>query len=356
MPGTFNGRVAYASVRFTGPGAPEFRMQSGDFASVAMSGSLVRLTFQDEMAPAESCAQLSVRESLGGYARVGTWTNAYIEIQPLDTANAAAELDFDLVVLQEATGVPIPAFVPPPPPPPGPSLVGLQAWWRADDIALANGAPVVTWIDRTANGNDLTVPAGGVSPTYITSDPLFNGQAAVNFTILSGFRKALPVGFGSGSAALAAYMVLKFDPDPSLGFNTIFIMGWGDPTIPESLAFRADVPGQPWGTQTNSTSWFANPIYGTTLVAAFRNAAGAGWNSSSFEINNVVSGPLFPVGGAPVNVSTPVAEVTIGGRFANFGNYIFSGQIAEVLYYDTEQTPAERAATYSYLQTRYAIP
>lgn len=57
-----------------------------------------------------------------------------------------------------------------------------------------------------------------------------------------------------------------------------------------------------------------------------------------------------------MNVSTPVAEVTIGGRFANFGNYIFSGQIAEVLYYDTEQTPAERAATYSYLQTRYGIP
>lgn len=225
MPGTFDGRLAFASILFPTPGAPAFRTQSGDFASVAVVGGVTRLTFQDPIAPYQGFPSLTLRSATGGYVSVVDWTSTYLDVETLDTTGAPAEIEFDLTVVQQTVSFVVPPA--PPPPPPGPSLVGLQAWWRADDIALANGAPVVTWIDRTANGNDLTVPAGGVSPTYITSDPLFNGQAAVNFTILSGFRKALPVGFGSGSAALAAYMVLKFDPDPSLGFNTIIIMGWG---------------------------------------------------------------------------------------------------------------------------------
>lgn len=71
-------------------------------------------------------------------------------------------IDFD----QDETGLP----------------VGPYVWYRGEDLeaTLADGDPVTTWVDRTGNGFDLTVPSGGYgSPTFRSSD--LNGLGTVDW-------------------------------------------------------------------------------------------------------------------------------------------------------------------------------
>lgn len=336
-------------------------MQSGDFASVAMSGSLVRLTFQDEMAPAESCAQLSVRESLGGYARVGTWTNAYIEIQPLDTANAAAELDFDLVILQEATGVPIPAFVPPPPPPPpppGPPSTDLIGWWRADDINQPDNTDINSWVDRSGNTGPLTSFFGTNPPKFALSSPSFNGQPAANFINDSNVRQLRvlnPPNYPVGSGAFSVYIV----HDPILSGSIRPIFGWGQNNFARkrmcATQFNAGaywiVVGEGFASSTDSYVVTAGP-----QILSIFSATGADMNAADVWVDGAVPGPPDGPGTAqPWDISNPVQEVNMGGLpQENSVSYI--GQIAEVLVYSKDHSPAERTQTLAYLSARYNIP
>lgn len=50
-----------------------------------------------------------------------------------------------------------------------PSLPSPLAWYRADDLALADGADVTTWPDASGNGYDLT-PDGATPPTLQTNE------------------------------------------------------------------------------------------------------------------------------------------------------------------------------------------
>lgn len=353
MPGTFDGRLAFASILFTAPGAPAFRTQSGDFASVAVVGGVTRLTFQDPIAPYQGFPSLTLRSATGGYASVVDWTSTYLDIETLDTTGAAAEIEFDLTIVQQTVSFVVPPA--PPPPPAGPSLVGLRSWWRADDIAVADGAPVVTWNEHTGNGNDLTVPAGANSPTFRAADPNFNGLPVVEFVPTQALAKANPVGFASGASALTAYLVIRV---PSIPNDTAAFF-WGGFNAQVAIDFTlrglAQIPA--WGTVSFVSDYYSTLFTpNTTCVLAVRCAAGATWDNSSFEVNNVFVASSAPVFAGPAQVSNPVQTVALSINPNGALIYQLNARIAEVLYYDTDQTPAERAATYSYLQAKYGIP
>jgi len=353
MPGTFDGRVAFASVLFNGPGAPAFRTQSGDFASVAVVGGVTRLTFQDPIAPYQGFPSLTLRSATGGYVSVVDWTSTYLDVETLDTTGAAAEIEFDLAIVAQTVSFVVPP--PPPPPPPGPSLVGLRSWWRADDIAAADGAPVVLWNEHTGNGNNLTVPVGANSPTFRAADPNFNGQPVVEFVPTQALAKANPVGFGSGSAALAAYVVIRIPSIPNDAAAFFFGGFNAQVAIDFTLRGLGQIPA--WGTIAGISEYYSTVFTpNVTCVLAVRCAAGATWDNSTFEVNNLVVAPSAPPLAIPAAVSNPVQTVALSCNPNGALIYQLNASIAEVLYYDTDQTPAERAATYSYLQTKYGIP
>lgn len=57
---------------------------------------------------------------------------------------------------------------------------GLIGWYRANDLILADGAPVVTWPDQSGAGNDLDSPAAAQRPLYRATG-WSNGRPAVEF-------------------------------------------------------------------------------------------------------------------------------------------------------------------------------
>jgi len=99
MSGTFQGRVAFASIAYVA-GAPTFRVQSGDFGpTIADNGTGdFTLTLASPIDPAEACISFGVRGTSGA-AAVATWTDTTLRIVVTDLAGAAADTDCDLTIL-----------------------------------------------------------------------------------------------------------------------------------------------------------------------------------------------------------------------------------------------------------------
>jgi hypothetical protein len=98
MSGTFQGRVAFASIGYNA-GVPSFRVQSGDFGATITDGGTgdIGLVLATPIDPAEACISLTVRGSAGA-AHVATWTDTALRILVTDLAGVAADIDCDLII------------------------------------------------------------------------------------------------------------------------------------------------------------------------------------------------------------------------------------------------------------------
>ena len=73
---------------------------------------------------------------------------------------------------------------------------GNVLWVAADDLSLSDADPVVTWVDRSGSGNDLSAATTGQRPVYKTS--IINSLPVVRFDGVddymqnTGFAQATP--------------------------------------------------------------------------------------------------------------------------------------------------------------------
>jgi hypothetical protein len=359
MPGTFDGRTAFASVLFPTPGAPSFLVQSGDFSAVSIVGSAVRLDFNAPIAPSEGCARLAVRGG-AGVATITDWTNSYIEVETSNLAGVATELAFDLAVLQQTLGaaVVVPPSPPAPVPPPTANLIG---WWKADGIpVLPNGADVTLWTDDSGTGNNFNANGGFSWPKYVASDPLLNNLPSVSFNGSNEFMfsTGAPIGMPVGNCAVTVYTVAYYT---SAAYKTIWNWGTNDP---------AGNPGHSVGHTSNATVphgvlvdcngigsvMLANPV-GSPFVGAWAHDAGTNVQARPFFVNGATGPGVAPIADGPLDM-TPAGNWGI--RLAYFSSLYpaghFQGSIAEVLVYNVAHDPATVAAVTDWLMTKWGIP
>ena len=91
----------------------------------------------------------------------------------------------------------------------------MQAWYRADAItALADGDPVASWVDSTANARTLTQSTADYRPAYKVS--IQNGRPAIRF---DGTNDMLSGAF-AGSVQFTVFSVQR--PDIFTQFETIY--------------------------------------------------------------------------------------------------------------------------------------
>ena len=82
----------------------------------------------------------------------------------------------------------------------------MQAWYRADAVtALADGDPVASWVDSTANARTLTQSTADYRPAYKVS--IQNGRPAIRF---DGTNDMLTGAFG-GSLQFTVFSVQRPD-------------------------------------------------------------------------------------------------------------------------------------------------
>ena len=361
MPGTFDGSVGLASVFFPSPGSPDFRMQSGAFASASLvAPGTTRLAFQQGIAPEDAVASLSLRGSTDGTAIVSAWTTTYLEVLTSDAAGAPAELDFDLVLLQQPTGIPYVA-PPVPPVPPAPPAADLIAWWKSDGIlGLNNGDPVTLWLDDSGTGNDLSTNGGiGAFPTYVASDPLLNNQPAVSFN--GGqwlFKAGAPIGMPVGNCAVTVYTVAYFTIN---GTKVIWYWGSADPAATgRQVGMFNFGPPSPTSVllNNNNIAVSAQPSsVSTPFVGAWAHTAGANVQADPFYLNGLTGPSAFPVGDGLLDM-TPGPNWTISLGYFNSLNpgLAFEGSIAEILVYNATHDLATINTVTAYLKNKWGIP
>lgn len=165
-----------------------------------------------------------------------------------------------------------------------PSLPWQAAFW-ADDIAVADGAAVATWADRSGYGRDLTQATSGARPTFRATSSLFNGRAAVEF---DGSDDLLRTSAWIAQSQPYSY-VLLFQPRTLATYNTF-------------MDQQANVSGATFGIESGawvlyggSSTWSAgSPSAGTTYAArALLNAASSSVNANG---SSITSGTNIGVG------------------------------------------------------------
>jgi hypothetical protein len=248
-----------------------------------------------------------------------------------------------------------------------PPMTMLGAWFRADDAGSSNGAAVNSWADRSASGDVLTVPGGfGLPmqpPTYQSSVAAFNNQPAVSFVSPftagtvgsqggSYLAMSSPAAYLAGDSALTIYAVISVD---NYFGDAKRIFTYGTLGTYQQRSMISLAATNRWDTKRLGLDvgygfmTYDFPIPSAAKIVEIRLAQGASSITDAFQAVNGVSQTItdaFNTGGPAI--PSPVDQVTMG-------NGDFDGKIAEIIYYKKEHSSEERAATLSYLSSRYGI-
>jgi hypothetical protein len=210
------------------------------------------------------------------------------------------------------------------------SLPGLKLWLRADSLALADGNPVAAWADLSGNGNDVS-GSGAARPTFRAA--ALNGKPVAQF---------------AGAQALAGAV--------SFTSRTIIYVASITDGVPFGNAVGGSVPhyfgivaGSHFLLNENSTGLAVAPVTGS--FRCFAGTIGASLAASGIRVNGAPQTPTATFDGFWTTdfPGTPA----VGQR--GDGGALFTGDLAELVVYDSALADADRARVEAYLSAKYAL-
>lgn len=208
-------------------------------------------------------------------------------------------------------------------------LNGLAAWWKADTVALADGATVTTWPDSSGNGLDLTAVG---APIYKTAG--LNNQPTVRLPgTATNYLK-------NDSINLAQPCTAFFAARRTAASGAVGAIVAGSPTVDVSLFINA---GQTFGA-------FAGGVGGLTAAAASATVAhvfAVVLNGASSTVGVDALGSTFNIG---ANGFT--AGITVGARANRTGEF-FDGDVGEICLYTGALGATQATALLTYLGSKY---
>jgi hypothetical protein len=234
------------------------------------------------------------------------------------------------------------------------SLDGLVIWLDGDVGVQSTGAQVVSWMDRSGNGNDAT--SGTDRPVVITG--LVNGHAAVRFDGQMTFMQMPDVAttqWGTGDYAVVVVAAVRnaASTDVVHGYamlygkssqtypyaGAVLFMNWPIPSASTKAAAQADATHNAVGTTSGLNSGmfhlFAMRHHGTMLEVRVDGQA---------EAQADVTG---------VTADAPGAKPTIGGQAKIV--QMLDGDIAEVVAVKGAVSDSDMAALEAFLKKKYAL-
>jgi hypothetical protein len=211
-----------------------------------------------------------------------------------------------------------------------------------------------SWSDRSGNGNDAFLAAGGTAP--ILAQSVFHGHSAATFdgastgTASLGIADAPSIEFAGGYTII---VVARQDATTSPHVGALY--GKTNPAAPYTGPFLAVdfiTSTQAAGTQTD----IDEPVISseTNLDGALHvytaGYDGAGHLSVRVDDDAPTVGTVSVTG----SLGEPGVAAYIGGRPGS--GQVVSGEIAEVLALNAAISASQWSSTYAYLQAKYALP
>jgi hypothetical protein len=201
------------------------------------------------------------------------------------------------------------------------SLGSLELWLDADALALADGASVSTWTDRSGHARHATQGTAGSRPIFKTG--IVNGRAVVRFDGTDD-HLSLP-SFTMGTICVVA----KYNSANFTDYDGLFT---GQSNTDHEMVFIGN---------SGSSAWYPN-----AAVARFVDGA-----SSQDAIPTLNQFNIY--------TATDAAGLTASGYYVGRdraqATRIWDGDIAEVIVFSTVLSASDRAKVENYLRTKYGI-
>lgn len=236
----------------------------------------------------------------------------------------------------------------------GPTLsytTGLTLWFKADALVLNDGDAVTTWADSSGNGYDLSQSVAGEKPTYKTG--ILNGKPVVRFDGGDVLYR------NSTALSLRAHsMFVVFRENTQVTSAGVF-------TLMSATNDYDSLDGFDYETSNNS-SWFGaiGSTSGSPYSALVSGSGAAPWGVYS-HVMATTTGTVYKDGSAGGTDSTfNQLDVNSFGGFIMGGHWIGSaiyatlrlnGDVAELLWYNSNLAAGDRQTVERYLGAKYGI-
>ena len=228
--------------------------------------------------------------------------------------------------------------------------VGLQLWLDAaapetlfnattgGSLVAADGA-VARWEDRSGNGRHATQATSGSRP--LRKDAVRNGRNVLRFDGSSSFFSLSPIAIPASYSAFFVFSRPSQDAHSIIIGNTQalaadnrYLAWWFSDNVVYSKS-NADFSTHGAASTTTGAFLVSDIRNGTTSVATRRNGLALATVTTGNAISNATTGNLDSVG-------------------RNQGAYI-TGDIGEIVLYDSALSDTDRSAVESYLMTKWGI-
>lgn len=220
-------------------------------------------------------------------------------------------------------------------------IAGLQLWLDASQESFNDDDPVATWTDRSTAGNDATQATEADKPLFKTN--ILNSQPIMRFDGTDDFlSNTSPV---TGSTHRTQFFVVKANG------NTVTdgFVKWGD----EASSGLDWLVTPEVAVRVNGSKVF-NTAMGTSN---FRILTIRFDGTTTGDIDGWLDGSALGVtssSGATIN-TTSTANDAIGKTIITAADEFFSGDIAEIIVYDSALSVGNRGTVETYLSDKYNI-
>jgi hypothetical protein len=213
------------------------------------------------------------------------------------------------------------------------SIAGLLAWYKADSLSLNDGDPVSTWTDSSGSGNDAT-EASGARPLYQTNE--LNGLPVVQF---DGVDDQMVSSLSMATKPFTAFAVVKF----ATFVNEATILG---PNASGGLQWRGN-SDQRQGLLKSVTAEIGSSGTQLSVDTFYRLAATySSGGAYTFYLNGTADG---------TGTNNQTFSATTLQLARNITGEDLTGQIAEILFYDSVLGTTDRQAVEVYLTDKWGL-
>jgi hypothetical protein len=237
------------------------------------------------------------------------------------------------------------------------TIADLIGWWKADDLAGANGSTVNPWNSNGSYGPDLD-ETGGTAPTLDTSVAI-NGVNGVRFTASRTLRDTTSgtlSGFTNGIGGASMFVVAKLDDATGSTSRNAAVVSTA--TVGASRYALRCITGVPqWGARRADgvSSSLLNGSASIGTSAAHIMSGTIDYNSTTQKLyvdaTEVGSSTSALTAGS---TSTTSAGMAIGSH-AGTATEGWPGVVYEVVLYSRALTTLERMTVQAYLADKYSI-
>lgn len=227
----------------------------------------------------------------------------------------------------------------------------MRGWYRADNGPNVSNGKVTSWVDRSGRNINVFQSDESLQPTFVTN--AVNSRPVVRF---SGVSNAMLSGnvVASGSVSSSAMTIFAVARNSATSSSVAGLISYNgyqgmicSYTTGTGTQYIVDGNGANASTSANTSN---------ITTSTFRLLAGIYGGSSNTNLSRMfMDGNLedFQNGGGFPSLSA-YSQVQIGGRtWGSFPARIFSGDIAELIVYDTQLDSAQRIIVENYLAAKY---